>query len=172
METNALSVANYFIELSIRDGNPIRLLGLVKRVYIAHGFALALLGHGLLDPRFDRVEAWKYGPVIPSVYHSFKQHKAEPIKDKTVVLKWNDQTHKETFEYPTLSDPEEKDVVEMVWKRYYSFTGSELVDLTHKPGTPWKFCFIEGENVEIPDVLTEDYYKHLVERVASKLPIS
>ena len=60
----------------------------------------------------------------------------------------------------------------MVWKRYYSFTGSELVDLTHKPGTPWKFCFIEGENVEIPDVLTEDYYKHLVERVASKLPIS
>ena len=41
METNALSVANYFVELSKRDGVDLHLLGLVKRVYIAHGFSLA-----------------------------------------------------------------------------------------------------------------------------------
>lgn len=41
METNALSVANYFVELSNRDGIDLHLLGLVKRVYIAHGFSLA-----------------------------------------------------------------------------------------------------------------------------------
>lgn len=66
MKTNALSVANYFIELAHKEGKPIHLLGLVKRVYIAHGFALALLHRGLLDPRFDKVEAWRYGAVIPS----------------------------------------------------------------------------------------------------------
>lgn len=172
METNALSVANYFIELSIRDGNPIKLLGLVKRVYIAHGFALALLGHGLLDPRFDRVEAWKYGPVIPSVYHSFKQHKAEPIKDKTVVLKWDEKTHKETFEFPTLTDKEEKRIVEMVWKRYREYSDNELVTLTHMKGTPWDMCFIKDENVAIPDILTEDYYRRLIKRVALRKGIA
>ena len=41
METNALSVANYFVEISKREGKDLRLLGLVKRVYIAHGFSLA-----------------------------------------------------------------------------------------------------------------------------------
>lgn len=42
MRTNALSVANYFIELAQNEKKDIHLLGLVKRVYIAHGFALAL----------------------------------------------------------------------------------------------------------------------------------
>lgn len=89
MKTNALSVANYFIDLAQKDNKPIHLLGLVKRVYIAHGFALALLGRELLDSRFDKVEAWRYGPVIPSVYHSFKQYRTKEIKEKTVVMEWD-----------------------------------------------------------------------------------
>ena len=86
MKTNALSVANYFVELANKEGKPIHLLGLIKRVYIAHGFALALLRRGLLDRRFDKVEAWKYGPVIPSVYHSFKQYKRGNIDAYTTML--------------------------------------------------------------------------------------
>ena len=87
MNINALSVANYFLELAHKENRPIHLLGLVKRVYIAHGFSLAMLDKPLIDPRFDPVEAWKYGPVIPSVYHSFKQYKASPITEPTVI--WN-----------------------------------------------------------------------------------
>lgn len=68
MKTNAIAVANYFVDLSQKYKVPIHLLGLVKRVYIAHGLALAYRHKGLIDPRFDKVEAWKYGPVIPSVY--------------------------------------------------------------------------------------------------------
>lgn len=163
MKTNALSVANYFIELAHKEGKPLQLLGLVKRVYIAHGFALALLGRGLLDPRFDKVEAWKYGPVIPSVYHSFKLYKAKPITEQTVVLNWNENTHKEIFENPTLTDADEKAIVEMVWKRYKSFSGSELIDLTHEKGTPWQLCFKPGQNIEIPDELTKAYYCRVVD---------
>ena len=36
MKANALSVANYFIDLAQKDNKLIHLLGLVKRVYIAH----------------------------------------------------------------------------------------------------------------------------------------
>ena len=168
MKTNALSVANYFIELAARDHKPIHLLGLVKRVYIAHGFALALLGHGLLDERFDKVEAWKYGPVIPSVYHSFKQYKSNQITEKTVVMEWDEKKCEPKFETPKLEDKESKKIVDIVWKRYQNYSDSELVTLTHMKGTPWYMCFIKDENVIIPDILTEDYYKRLIERVAKK----
>lgn len=164
MKTNALSVANYFIELANRDNKPIQLLGLVKRVYIAHGFALALLGHGLLDPRFDKVEAWKYGPVIPSVYHSFKQFKKDDITKPTVML------HQEAngefdFITPELIDEKAKMIVEMVWKRYFNYTGPQLVSLTHRPGTPWGACYVANENREIPDSFTKLFYSKLVKVV-------
>lgn len=165
MKTNALSVANYFIDLAQKEGTPIHLLGLVKRVYIAHGFALALLGRGLLDPRFDKVEAWKYGPVIPSVYHSFKQYKRDNITEKTVVMEWDAINREPIFEEPILTKSDEIAVANMVWQRYSSFLDGELVDLTHKSGSPWDICFEEGKNVEIPDQLTELYYKRLVENV-------
>ena len=167
MKTNALSVANYFIELAARDHKPIHLLGLVKRVYIAHGFALALLGRGLLDERFDRVEAWKYGPVIPSVYHSFKQYRKNSITEPTVML------HQDVFGVfdfiiPKLTDEKEKNIVEMVWKRYLNYTDSQLVALTHRDGTPWGACYEEGKNNEISDGLTKRFYSKLVNIVVNE----
>lgn len=165
MKTNALSVANYFIDLAHEDTKPIHLLGLVKRVYIAHGFALALLGRGLLDPRFDKVEAWRYGPVIPSVYHSFKQYKKEPIENGTVIMEWDAINKEPVFETPILTKTDEIAIVKMVWQRYSSFSDGELVDLTHKAGSPWDICFEEGKNIEIPDQLTELYYKRLIANV-------
>lgn len=165
MKTNALSVANYFIDLAQKEGKPIHLLGLVKRVYIAHGFSLALLGRGLLDSRFDKVEAWRYGPVIPSVYHSFKQYKNSPINTGTVVMEWDAIKKEPIFDTPVLTKEDEIAVVKMVWQRYSAFTDGELVDLTHKKGSPWDICFEEGKNIEIPDPLTELYYKRLIENV-------
>ena len=50
MKDNALAVANYFVELAQKESKPITLLGLVKRVYIAHGFSLAIFHKSLLDP--------------------------------------------------------------------------------------------------------------------------
>ncbi len=167
MRTNALSVANYFIDLAKEEGKDLQLLGLVKRVYIAHGFALALLGRGLLDPRFDRVEAWKYGPVIPSVYHSFKQYCKNPIKKHTVMMH---QDVDGNFEFiaPTMENEEEKMIVKMVWKRYHNYTGSQLVELTHRPGTPWGACYVPNENREIPDSFTKLFYSKLVKVIVNE----
>lgn len=165
MKTDALAVANYFIELAQRDSKPIHLLGLVKRVYIAHGFSLAINQKGLINPRFDTVEAWKYGPVIPSVYHTFKQYKAHPITEFATNMRWDDAKQQPEWFTPKLKDEEAKKVVELVWKRYINFQDSELVSLTHKKGTPWFLCYIEKENAPIPDELTTAYYKQLIENI-------
>lgn len=168
MKDNALSVANYFIELAQQEGKNLTQLGLMKRVYIAHGFSLAINHKSLLDHRFDRVEAWRYGPVIPSVYHSFKQYRANPITEKTVVMEWDDRTFVPIFKTPQLQDSSARKIVEMVWKRYCGMSDSEMVNLTHKSGTPWDICYIQGENKLIPDEITELYYKNIVDSIISK----
>lgn len=60
MKTNALAVANYLVAYAKEQGKPLKLLGLMKRVYIIHGFSLAIYDKSILDERFDQVEAWKY----------------------------------------------------------------------------------------------------------------
>lgn len=168
MKANALAVANYFIDIADRDGSEITQLGLMKRVYIAHGFSLAIHHKSLLDPRFDKVEAWRYGPVIPSVYHSFKQYQANPITKKTVVMEWDDKNCIPDFHEPRLEDENARTIVEMVWRRYRGMSDSEMVTLTHKKGTPWDVCYIEGLNKPIPDEITELYYKKIVDYVSEK----
>ena len=165
MKTNALSVANYFIDLAQRDKATITQLGLMKRVYIAYGFCLAMLDKSILDERFDRVEAWRYGPVIPSVYHSFKQYKNSPITDKTVIMEWDAQTEQAHYVTPKLEDEDAKKIVEFVWHRYRGFTDSEMVSLTHREGTPWALCYVPNMNAVIPDSFTKLYYQKLVRNI-------
>lgn len=168
MKDNALAVANYFVELAQTESKPITLLGLIKRVYIAHGFSLAIFHKPLLDPRFDKVEAWKYGPVIPSVYHSFKQFKANPITEKTVVMNWNEGSCAPEFHTPELKDSDSKKIVKMVWDRYKGYSDSRMVSITHQEGTPWDRCYVEGCNEVIPDEITEMFYKALVKVIVNE----
>lgn len=168
MKDSALSVANYFIELAQRDNRPIKPLKLMKLVYIAHGFMLALVDRSFLNPRFDHVEAWKYGPVIPSVYHSFKQYRNSPITEPTVIFTGeNPDDGDAAIETPVLQDDYAKRVCLFVWNRYMGFSDNDLVSVLHGAGTPWAHEYKEGANNIIPDELTRLYYRGLI-RVLSK----
>ena len=158
MKDNALSIANYFVGLARKDKEEVKPLRLMKLVYIAHGYMLAILDKSVLDPRFDRAEAWKYGPVIPSVYHSFKYFKNQPITENAVVY----DADRKNFEEPELQDEGAKKVCKFVWDKYKQMNDMELVDLLHKKGTPWETVYVEGKNKVIPDDYTKMYYKMLV----------
>jgi uncharacterized phage-associated protein len=162
MNTNAISVANYFIDLAKESGIEIRQFGLMKRVYITHGFCLAILAKSALDSRFDTVEAWKNGPVIPSVYHSFKHNGTNSITTKSIIPEVDDKGNI-TIIVPQLEDIRIQDIAKGVWKRYIDFTDIELINLLHKPGTPWDLCYAPGRNNPIPDLYTKLYYKKLID---------
>lgn len=42
----------------------------IKMAHIAHGYSLAIHNEPLVD---EAVEAWKYGPVVPSLYYRAKK---------------------------------------------------------------------------------------------------
>lgn len=179
MKVNAITIANWFVDKYQQDtehqSNKLTLLRLVKLVYIAHGFMLAVCDRGLLDPRFDRVEAWRFGPVIPSVYHSFKHNGKNTIIDKASVLIGYDYNEEPVFISPELSFSEETDndknriqsCLEFVWNYYILCNANLLVGITHKEGTPWETCYVPGENKEIPDDTTKNYYKELVSEISA-----
>lgn len=160
MQTDALAIANYFVKKSAetKPTYTLDILRLVKYVYIAYGFALALLDKSIIDPRFDKVEAWKYGPVIPSVYHSFKHFGKSPITEETTILRQEDDGEIST-ETPKVKDDDIKLILDFVWERYDSMDNNKLIDLLHKDGSPWKWTYEEGKNKEIYEDLTKLYYK-------------
>ena len=166
MKDSALSIANYFIDLAQRKNAEIKPLRLIKLVYIAHGFMLALLDRSVLNPRFDKVEAWKYGPVIPSVYHSFKIYGNNPIEEKTTVFT-DEKDVNGNIEYkiviPVLEDREAIRVCDAVYMRYERFSDWDLVNFLHKSNSPWGLVYREGENKIIPDMYTKIYFKKLLE---------
>ena len=73
----AIDVANFFIDLynSVPEGQVTN-LSLNKLLYFAQGHSLAENGKPLFD---EPIEAWQYGPVVPSVYHTFKKHRRSRI---------------------------------------------------------------------------------------------
>ena len=163
MTPDAIALANYFVDLAQEHNAPITQFGLMKRVYITHGFCLAALNKSAINPRFDSVEAWKYGPVIPSVYHSFKHNQSKPIEDKSIIFKGMENGVPQ-FGEPELQDEEIKQVARFVWNRYVNFTDTEIINLTHRKGTPWAYCYEEGMNKKIPDFVTRAYYNKLIKR--------
>jgi uncharacterized phage-associated protein len=160
MSVNAIAVANYFVDLAKKNNVVIRQFGLMKRVYLTHGFSLAFYDMSALDEQFDIVEAWRNGPVIPSVYYSFKHNGANPITDKSIITDFQDGNTVITT--PELQDEKIKLVADFVWDRYKEMTDFQLVELTHKAGTPWALCYREGMNNPIPDIYTKTFYKKLL----------
>lgn len=125
-----ISVANYFIRKSLEEGNkPLTPMQLVKLVYIAHGWHLGIIGNPLLN---EQVEAWKYGPVLRSVYTEFKEFASGNITRLGVSHSlWG--LHK-TTPFPNTSMNE---FLDGIWSGYSHLSGIDLSALTHKQDTPW-----------------------------------
>jgi len=145
---SSLSVANRFLDLAKEQGNPLTPMQLLKLVYIAHGWMLGVHSKPLIN---ERVEAWQYGPVIPSLYGHLRDYRGAPVTRKLNSL----------FDKGNLAK-EEKDIIRDVYKAYKKYSGIQLSRMTHADGTPWALTYKPGSFGEvIPVDLIEDHYKRL-----------
>lgn len=111
-------------------------LKLQKLVYLCFADYLCDTGKKLFA---DDIYAFKYGPVVDTVYEKYKKYGYKPIEKER-----GDIDSKNIFEMPAKSrilfaeDGTEKILsIEKTLKKYGDLSATELVNLTHKPNTPW-----------------------------------
>lgn len=146
----AVDVAYKMLQLADEQGKSLSNLQLQKLLYIAHGYLLAWKNKPLF---MDEVSAWKYGPVIHSVYNQFKEYGAAKIPVG-----------------PVESGVENDDVIQTLegtLKLYGDWEAMDLVSITHQPKTPWHEVWeIGGGNQqlfsEIPENLIKDHYRRVI----------
>jgi uncharacterized phage-associated protein len=116
---SASDIANYFLykaqEATEEDQELISNLKLQKLVYYAQGLHLAVYKEPLFA---DRIEAWTYGPVIPDLYHYYKENGSYGIRAS------------ESFD-PLLIDGDTRTFLDEVYKVFGQFSAVRLMNLAH-----------------------------------------
>ena len=108
---------------------------LQKLVYFAHGYTLAVCEGPLINEHF---EAWEYGPVVPTLYHEFKEFGARPLPRLATDFDFEALEYKAT---PAI-DPDEVSesirlVLEFVCDTYGGLSAGQLSTLTHESDSAW-----------------------------------
>lgn len=157
----ASAVANFFLDKAEEEGRALTMLKLIKICYVAHGWMLALADKPLIN---EEIEAWQYGPVIPSLYHEFKRFQKHPIVGRAKAFNF-ENFHTSTLKIPK-DDTETKGILEKVWDVYKTVSGNSLISRTHAENTPWEKFYKKGElHVTIPNESIKEYYAKVFEEV-------
>ncbi len=143
---SAQDVADYFLANADESCQPITNMALQKLLYYAQGFHLALQGEPLFR---DEIEAWEYGPVVPSVYDRYSTcgRSAIPRPDSNGLSAGNSLA------------PETREVLEVVQAVYGPISAWHLSRLTHAE-PPWSKT---GRRQPIRHELLKEFFASVVE---------
>jgi len=141
----AIDVANFFIEIFKGSEDLLTRSRLIEFVYNAQGCSLARMNEPLFD---EDLEAWKAGPVAPSVYRAARNY------DKTHINK--------TLEGPyshSVFSKEQLELLTDVSLKYGKYSTSRLWELCHDPNSPWGKVYVEGKrHIKISKESIRNYF--------------
>lgn len=130
-------------------------LKLEKLVYLSFADYLCKYGKELYK---DEIYAYKYGPVVRSVYEKYKGYGYKEIESDDEDIDATD-----IFEMPSRSrilfaeDGINKiKSIDETLEKYGELSAGELVDLTHRPSTPWD---ISGRGIKKDEIIDNDVIK-------------
>ena len=123
MPTTIFNVAHHIL----KRNKKFDLLQLIKLCYLSYGWYLAYHDEPLFK---EKIEAWKYGPVIPELYYALKHFGGQQLPINCLE---NLVIEDREFMLPENA----KDLIDAVLDYYGKYSGIELSALTHKSGTPW-----------------------------------
>ncbi len=125
----ALDVAKYIIDKCTKEQHSISNLQLQKILYyIQHSF-LVNKNKELFE---DDFAAWKFGPIVPSIYHIYSTAGGMKLE--------------ETYEDIDLNsfDTEDLKIINTIVEQKRALNPWSLVDETHKEGKAWDSIFQKG----------------------------
>lgn len=145
---SSFQIANHFIKKAGETGSELTPMKLMKLVYLGHGWHLGVTGKPLIS---ERVQAWKYGPVIPNLYHQYKDFGRGQIGPSALT------------DVDPVTDPETIQFLDVIWDIYAKFSGGQLSTLTHEKDSPWWKTWndhggSEKKGAIIPEDSIRDFY--------------
>jgi len=139
-------VAQYLLKLDEQHGGEgISNLKLQKLAYYSQGFFGAIHDRPLFN---EKVEAWTHGPVIPELYHEYKNHGSGLIPSENIMDNKSSLTN------------EEAELISEVYDVFGQFSAWKLRNMTHEE-SPWKNH--EDKADEIPFREMQEYFKTRIE---------
>lgn len=149
----ATTAANEILRANKERGHTTTPLQLIKLLYIAHGFSLGVLGDALFS---EPVQAWKFGPVVKSVYHKAKHFGRNPIEGDLPMF----------FAIGAREiDKNTKELIGAVAEQWGHLSGTALSNWTHLPGSPWHQVYRDDvPDLVIPNELIQRYFSELVRK--------
>lgn len=141
---NVHDVAKFFIHLAQKQeeaqiGDLATNMRVNKLLYFAQGWHLARFGKPLFSASLS---AWKYGPVVPDVYHSYQRHGRQGLTSDCPP--------------PSAFTPEEYDLLLDVAREYDSYSTSALVAMSHQADAPWAHT-PQSQEIDLQSIC--DYFK-------------
>ena len=124
-------------------GELVSNLKLQKLLYYQQGFHLAYFGEPLFE---EEIEAWLYGPVVPSIYEYFKSYGNKGIEHNGEII--------------TLSGTHEEALFNEVNRIYGNYSAIGLMEMTHQE-MPWKTTEVGVGNIISKDKLKTFFKKRL-----------
>lgn len=140
---NAIDVAFSLLKHAAKQGKCFTNLQLQKLTYVCHGLSLAHFNRPLI---IEDVFAWKYGPVVPSLYFRFKEF------GSGVIAASYDEVELDLESEALISD---------VVSKLGQLSGSQLVELTHREGSPWEKVWDGTRQKVIPDAVICEHYTRI-----------
>ncbi|HEY2533597.1 MAG TPA: type II toxin-antitoxin system antitoxin SocA domain-containing protein, partial [Xanthobacteraceae bacterium] len=157
---SAGQIAGYILSIADPEDSELSNLKLQTLCYYAQGLCTAMRGAPLFA---EPIEAWNDGPVVPALYHRYKQHGSQPIP---VIADFN---------LRQLAVPDRGAITD-IYDFYARFSASRLQDMTHREA-PWLEAYNSADTIITIDSLVDhfagqidlDYVRKLyVEGTASK----
>lgn len=159
---SALAVANWFLKRGKFD--PVKLQ---KLAFFAHGWRLALRDRPLIN---EEVEAWKYGPVFPTLYHKLKKYGSSPIGGPVSRHSIDETTGEIVESIPIVrsGDTDTQRLLEKILEVYGHLPATRLSSMTHHPDSPWtKVWNEEGHKMLSTDIPREAIQKYFKDQLGS-----
>lgn len=158
MTYTAASVANAFLNHAFSEDKTVSPMKIQKLVYIAHGYSLVECDAPMVNEVF---EAWKFGPVLNTLYHECKRFGKRGIGDFVRDIDHDFGTNRVA---PIPNDPQVLEIVSFVWKTYGTESAISLSDWTHEKGGPWDKVTNGGERIlrhqDVPNDLIAEYFRN------------
>ena len=159
---SALDLARYVINTCNAKNFEITNLKLQKILYFIQANFLVEEGKACFC---DEIEAWDFGPVIPSVYREFKCFGSLDIPSIKEYYEF-DNTVFEIIkkQYECIFNKREKELIDEILVQCSNILTSSLVSITHNQ-TPWIEAYSQGKNKIMS---TESIKKYFEEQLKSQ----